>query len=149
MKYYGITDRGLVRKNNQDSYVIATNKANDVFAIVADGIGGNSGGDIASAMTVSLFSQAFSETEGFTDGQQASQWIKRMITHVNYEIYSYGAGRPELKGMGTTLTGVMITSFGKVVVNIGDSRTYAWWKDGRFRQKKQSGRRKLYNLSFQ
>ena len=134
MKYYGITDRGLVRKNNQDSYVIATNKANDVFAIVADGIGGNSGGDIASAMTVSLFSQAFSETEGFTDGQQASQWIKRMITHVNYEIYSYGAGRPELKGMGTTLTGVMITSFGKVVVNIGDSRTYAWWKDGRFRQ---------------
>ncbi|HAW13447.1 MAG TPA: serine/threonine-protein phosphatase, partial [Erysipelotrichaceae bacterium] len=57
-----------------------------------------------------------------------------MITHVNYEIYSYGAGRPELKGMGTTLTGVMITSFGKVVVNIGDSRTYAWWKDGRFRQ---------------
>ena len=134
MKYYGITDRGLVRKNNQDSYVIATNKANDVFAIVADGIGVNSVGDISSAMTVSLFSQAFSETEGFTDGQQASQWIKRMITHVNYEIYSYGAGRPELKGMGTTLTGVMITSFGKVVVNIGDSRTYAWWKDGRFRQ---------------
>ena len=93
MKYYGITDRGLVRKNNQDSYVIATNKANDVFAIVADGIGGNSGGDIASAMTVSLFSQAFSETEGFTDGQQASQWIKRMITHVNYEIYSYARKR--------------------------------------------------------
>ena len=31
MKYYGITDKGLVRKNNQDSYVIATNEANDIF----------------------------------------------------------------------------------------------------------------------
>ena len=134
MKYYGITDRGLVRKNNQDSYVIATNQANDVFAIVADGIGGNSGDDIASVMAVSLFSQAFSETEGFQDAQQASQWISRMISSVNYEIFSFGAGKPELRGMGTTLSGVMITSFGKIVVNIGDSRTYAWWKDGRMKQ---------------
>ena len=39
MKYYGITDKGLVRKNNQDSYVIATNEANDIFAIVAEELG--------------------------------------------------------------------------------------------------------------
>ena len=58
MKYYGITDRGLIRKNNQDSYVIASNEARDVFAIVADGIGGNLGGDIASRMAVSHFSKA-------------------------------------------------------------------------------------------
>lgn len=134
MKYYGITDRGLVRKNNQDSYVIATNMANDVFAIVADGIGGNSGGDIASSIAVSRFSSAFSETEGFADPAEAVKWINAMISEVNHEIYSYGAARPALKGMGTTLSGVMITSVGKIVVNIGDSRTYAWWKDGRFRQ---------------
>ncbi|MGM9941144.1 MAG: Stp1/IreP family PP2C-type Ser/Thr phosphatase [Bulleidia sp.] len=134
MKYYGITDRGLVRKNNQDSYVIATNQANDVFAIVADGIGGNSGGDIASGMAVSMFSAAFSETDGFSDAQQAMEWIRKMITMVNYEIFSYGASNPKLKGMGTTLSGVMLTGFGKIVVNIGDSRTYAWWKNGRFKQ---------------
>lgn len=134
MKYYGITDRGLVRKNNQDSYVIATNQANDVFAIVADGIGGNSGGDIASNMTVSLFSGAFSETVGFDSLEQAKDWIERMIETVNHEIYSYGISHPKLKGMGTTLSGIMITPLGKLVVNIGDSRTYAWWNDGRFMQ---------------
>ena len=55
MKYYGITDKGLHRKSNQDSYVIATNVNGDIFAIVADGIGGNRGGDIASRMAVAFF----------------------------------------------------------------------------------------------
>lgn len=134
MKYYGITDRGLVRKNNQDSYVIATNEADDVFAIVADGIGGNSGGDIASGITVSMFSRAFSENRGFESLTSAKKWIENMIDEVNHEIYSYGLNHPEVKGMGTTLSGVMITPLGKLVVNIGDSRTYAWWNTGRFTQ---------------
>jgi serine/threonine protein phosphatase PrpC len=55
MKYYGITDKGLHRKSNQDSYVIATNVNGDIFAIVADGIGGNRGGDIASRWRSHIF----------------------------------------------------------------------------------------------
>ena len=134
MKYYGITDKGLVRKNNQDSYVIATNEVNDVFAIIADGIGGNSGGDLASRMTVSYFSKAFSETKGFPGPKEAKEWITSAIDTVNHQIFTYGKEHKGLKGMGTTLCGVMITSFGKLVVNIGDSRAYAWWRNGRFSQ---------------
>ncbi len=134
MKYYGITDKGLVRKNNQDSYVIATNQSNDIFAIVADGIGGNFGGDIASRMTVRFFSKVFSETEQFTSEEEARKWITSAINACNLQIYEYGQTHGNLKGMGTTFCGVMITSFGKLVVNIGDSRAYAWFDNGNLRQ---------------
>ncbi len=134
MKYYGITDKGLIRSTNQDSYVIAANSADDVFAIVADGIGGNLGGDIASRMAVRFFSKAFSETEAFTSPDQARKWISDAVKEANRQIYAYGQSHPRFKGMGTTLCGVMITQFGKMVVNIGDSRCYAWFEDGRVRQ---------------
>lgn len=126
MKYYGITDRGLVRRNNQDSYVIATSRSGDLFAIVADGIGGNLGGDIASRMAVSHFSKVFSETEGFTSESQVKDWIGKQVDTANSLIYEYGMKRPGLKGMGTTLCGALITKSGVFVVNIGDSRAYTW-----------------------
>jgi protein phosphatase len=134
MKYYGITDRGLIRKNNQDSYVIASNEARDVFAIVADGIGGNLGGDIASRMAVSHFSKVFSETGGFRSEAQVRSFIEREVERANAEIYQYGLKRPALKGMGTTLCGALITRHATYIVNIGDSRAYAWWNDGRMSQ---------------
>lgn len=134
MKYYGITDKGLVRKNNQDSYVIATNQANDIFAIVADGIGGNFGGDIASRMTVRFFSKVFSETEQFQNETEARKWITSAINACNLQIFEYGQSHENLKGMGTTFCGVMMTSFGKLVVNIGDSRAYSFMNNGKLRQ---------------
>lgn len=134
MKYYGITDRGLIRKNNQDSYVIASNEARDVFAIVADGIGGNLGGDIASRMAVSHFSKAFSETGSFRSESQVKAWVEKQVEKANTEIYQYGQKRPALKGMGTTLCGALITRHAVYIVNIGDSRAYAWWNDGRMTQ---------------
>lgn len=134
MKYYGVTDKGLLRKNNQDSYVIATNEVNDVFAIVADGIGGNLGGDIASRMAVAYFSKVFSETDGFSSRDEVKEWIRRHVSNANQQIFEYGRSHPAFKGMGTTLCGVMITSIGKFVVNIGDSRAYAWFDSGRFSQ---------------
>ncbi|MBQ7993660.1 MAG: Stp1/IreP family PP2C-type Ser/Thr phosphatase [Solobacterium sp.] len=126
MKYYGITDRGLVRKNNQDSYVIATSRSGDLFAIVADGIGGNLGGDIASRMAVSHFSKVFSETNGFATEADVKDWIETQVSTANTMIYEYGVKRPGLKGMGTTLCGALITKSGIFIVNIGDSRAYAW-----------------------
>ena len=60
MKCYGVTDKGLVRKQNQDSYIIATNEVNDCLALVCDGIGGANGGEIASKMAIDYFSMVFS-----------------------------------------------------------------------------------------
>ncbi len=134
MKYFGLTDRGKLRKSNQDSYVIASNRAGDVFAVVCDGIGGGRGGDIASRLAVTHFSMAFSQNEGFDDESQLRRWLGLEIPASNEEIYRMGRRTEELKGMGTTLTGVMLTSVGTYVVNIGDSRTYAYYSDGSFVQ---------------
>ncbi len=134
MKYSGITDRGLVRKNNQDSYVIATNQADDIFAIVADGIGGNLGGDIASRLTVSHFSKAFSEVECFSCEREIVEWIEEHIERANTIIYEYGKKHIQLKGMGTTLCAAMITKFGVFIINIGDSRCYTWTNESSIKQ---------------
>lgn len=134
MKYYGITDRGKIRKTNQDSYVIASNVNGDVFAMVCDGIGGGRGGDVASHMAVSSLSEAFSDAQAFIDAEDVKKWLRREITAVNKRIFQLGSTRSTLKGMGTTLTGVVLTKVGKFVVNVGDSRVYGFYQDGRFLQ---------------
>lgn len=134
MKYYGTTDKGKLRKTNQDNYVIATNQSGDVFAIICDGIGGNRGGDIASQLAVSYFSEAFAKTYSFQDDYEIRRWIRQNVDYANKRIYETSQARPILKGMGTTLCGVLITQKNCYVVNVGDSRVYAYYYDGSFKQ---------------
>ncbi len=135
MKYYGITDRGKLRKTNQDNYVIASNAYGDVFAVVCDGIGGGRGGDVASQMAVSHFSIAFSLTESFTTEDKIRTWFEKEIQACNREIYLTGQKYPELKGMGTTFCAVCVCKAGRFIMNIGDSRTYAFHKNGMYEQR--------------
>lgn len=133
MKYYGITDRGT-RRTNQDSYVIATNTVGDVFALICDGIGGSRGGDVASQMAVSSFSRSFADTDGFENDAQVKEWLRIKVQEINKEIFHMGNTKQSLKGMGTTLCGVLLTSCGRYVINIGDSRAYSYRYDGKMRQ---------------
>ncbi len=134
MKYYGITDRGKLRSTNQDNYVIASNTAGDVFAIVCDGIGGGKGGDVASRMAVSHFSMAFSITEAFTDEAVVRNWLEKEIRSCNSEIYTTGRKYEELRGMGTTFCAMLFCKAGRFVINIGDSRTYSYSLNGQYTQ---------------
>ena len=133
MKYYGITDRGKLRKTNQDNYVIATSRNGDVFAMVCDGIGGGKGGDVASRLAISHFSINFSMHQGFENEDEVRAWVSHEVKACNTEIHELGVKNPDLKGMGTTLSGVMLTTQGKYIVNIGDSRTYGYYPDGSFK----------------
>ena len=83
MKYYGMTDKGKMRRSNQDSYVIAHNGAGDLFALVCDGIGGNLGGDVASRMAVNYFSVAFAENNGFKESDDVRAWLRNGVKEVN------------------------------------------------------------------
>ena len=128
MKYFGATDKGKIRKTNQDSYVIVTSSANEVLAIVCDGIGGGQAGDVASSIAVGHFSEVFSNNQGFLDAKDAKAWLKKEISAANMKILTLGNEQSNLKGMGTTLTGVLLSSNGTFVINIGDSRTYSFSK---------------------
>ena len=102
MKCFGATDTGLVRANNQDSYVIASNEVGDVFALVCDGIGGGNSGDVASQTAIQYFSEVFSANKGFKDEEEALTWLRYQIRKANDTVFTLSTTRREYQGMGTT-----------------------------------------------
>lgn len=103
---------GLVRDNNEDAVV-----ATDRLAVVADGMGGHPGGEVASAVAASLVQAAF--TGRSLDELQAA------VRAANRAIWERASGNPELEGMGTTVCAVGLTDDGNLaVVHVGDSRVY-------------------------
>ena len=134
METYGYTDRGLVRRNNQDSYIIAYNEANDLLSVVCDGIGGGKSGDVASDFVVRYFSEHFSQNKGFATKDDLVLWIQTNLKMVNNQLFAYSTTKKEYYGMGTTFVALFVTSVGDFIVNIGDSRAYAMFVNGTFKQ---------------
>lgn len=134
MRYFGMSDRGLIRKTNQDSYIIAANEAGDVFAMLCDGIGGNLGGDVASHTAIAYFSKVFADNQGFADARQAKIWLSEHMKICNEHIWKLGRRNPQYQGMGTTFCGALMLKDCFLIVNIGDSRAYKESDDGQFQQ---------------
>lgn len=126
MIYSCISDIGLIREKNQDSYLAVENKYGDFLAIVADGIGGGKAGEVASGETIKYFNEIFKESGPFDSLQQAIDFLNYHIENVNKVIYKLSLTNNNYYGMGTTITGVMITSNGSITVNVGDSRVYGF-----------------------
>lgn len=121
--YYCLSDVGLHRLTNQDSYMSATNDNGDFLTLVCDGIGGGKAGDVASSKTAEYIKERFTNTS-FTSLCDAKSKMSNLIEDCNKYIYSLSITNENYLGMGTTLTGVLITSFGCLTLNVGDSRTY-------------------------
>ena len=119
LSWFGITDVGTRRETNQDSYLTVP----PVFA-VADGMGGHSAGEVASAAVV----RRLNELSG--DLAVSDEHLLELLTQAVDDI-EIDAGDTEL-GAGTTVTGVIIgeEAGGPVwkVFNIGDSRVYQYFK---------------------
>lgn len=121
------TDTGKVRANNQDAVRVWTELPATVpFAqhgylfAVADGVGGNEGGEIASALAVEkLFHGYYSgDTENIADA------LKVAFNAANTAIYEAGEDQPQDRQMGTTLVAAVIRGTVLTVGNVGDSRAY-------------------------
>lgn len=126
MIYSCISDIGLIREKNQDSYLAVENKYGDFLAIVADGIGGGKAGEVASGETIKYFNEIFKESGPFDSLQQAIDFLNYHIENVNKVIYKLSLTNNNYYGMGTTITGVMITNNGSITLNVGDSRVYGF-----------------------
>lgn len=116
MLAYGISRRGAVRPNNEDSFYC---DAQAGLLVVADGIGGHAGGEIASRLAVDTAVKAVKEA-----GQCGEAVVNRAFAAANAAILQYVETRPALAGMGTTLTLVKKNGYTLVVGHIGDSRAY-------------------------
>lgn len=110
------SDTGLVRSENQDS-----GYAGPHLLLVADGMGGHAGGDIASSTAVGELVRLDDDS---LRSEESSTHLARCIARANEELGHLTDQRPELQGMGTTVTALLRTRNKLAVAHIGDSRAY-------------------------
>ncbi|MBQ1567332.1 MAG: serine/threonine-protein phosphatase [Erysipelotrichaceae bacterium] len=129
MEYYCITDVGLIREKNQDSYIAVENDYGDFLFLVADGIGGGKAGEVASGEVIKYFDFTFRQSGRFTAVEDIISFLNFHVNAVNRHVYDLSVKYTEYEGMGTTLTGFMVTALGSFVLNCGDSRVYGFSDD--------------------
>ncbi len=113
----GATDIGRKRKTNQDSFYLSLEKK---LFIVADGMGGHNGGDIASQMAVKVMPEYLYQNLTMDPPLLLNASIKES----NRSIKNFGETHPELIGMGTTIVSFYFRGQNIYVGNVGDSRAY-------------------------
>lgn len=127
----GISDQGRVRTRNEDSFL---NDDKVRLYIVADGMGGHLGGDVASKMAVELIRDYIlnshvaknSDSADYDSGlhTEVEKIMVSALRTANDRIYEESAKRPEYRGMGTTTTTALVRNKQLTVAHVGDSRAY-------------------------
>ncbi|PID73801.1 MAG: protein phosphatase [Desulfobacterales bacterium] len=134
----GLTDVGMKRRGNEDALFFSDELG---LYMVADGMGGHQAGEVASAMVVDTFReymQRYKDPEA-EDGSRnsgdtpdlidpgagaAANRLLRLVRMANRAVYEAAVSRPELKGMGSTLTTVLFSNDTIIALNVGDSPLY-------------------------
>ena len=136
MKLFGLTDIGLVRRENQDSYAIRELDNDLAIAVVCDGMGGARAGNVASAVAVEAFAAALESSCGDglpPDRQSKEELLRAACRTANTQVYQLSCDNTEYQGMGTTLVAALVLSHEIYFINVGDSRGYIW-SDGTLTQ---------------
>jgi len=116
-----ISHTGKVRSNNQDSGYSGAN----LFA-VADGMGGHAGGDVASSLAIHRLKEL---DQPYPSPAAAERALRDAIADTATELIDTVAVRPELAGMGTTVSAIVMVDDYAVIAHIGDSRVYLYRDD--------------------
>jgi serine/threonine protein phosphatase PrpC len=125
---FGLTHTGLVRTNNEDALSIESELR---VAIVADGMGGENSGEVASAITIETVASYLRNPR--EEGLQSSGLLKEAVRAANRSVWEAAQTRPECHGMGSTIVMARWCDGRVSIVNVGDSRAYLW-RDGVLRQ---------------
>jgi PPM family protein phosphatase len=132
-----LTDIGLLRSRNEDSFSVTdltTGEAEfeadatphklgerGALLVVADGMGGAVAGKLASEMTVAALRDALIHDSSTLS---LSVRLAHATETANHQVYEFATQNPELKGMGTTLTAVLVQNNSAYISQVGDSRAY-------------------------
>ncbi len=127
MKIYADTDIGMVRQSNQDAYYISEENDNYKLCILADGMGGYAGGEVASRLA--CMSAAEYIKDNFDDNktyakEELLEIVKRAMEYSNKIVYDKSCQIEDLEQMGTTLEICLIYNNRVYIGHIGDSRIY-------------------------
>jgi len=126
MKVFAKSDIGRAREMNQDAYYASQPSDTVGLYIVADGMGGYNGGEIASSLAVTatkdFIENNFAETEHTKEKLQ--ELVKNAIEYANMLVYEKSKEIPELQGMGTTIEVALVYNNRVYIGHVGDSRIY-------------------------
>src|SRR3954453_22020918 len=124
LEAFGLSDPGCVRKNNEDYFI--SDVESGVF-ILADGMGGASGGEHASRIGAEVLYQFLKHLPGARD----IQTLEQAFVEANAAVRRAARDNPELQGMGTTLIAAREIAEGHFQIgSVGDSRAYHCSADG-------------------
>ena len=126
MEVFVKTDIGKVRDMNQDYYYVASPKDELKLYILADGMGGYNGGEVASKLattTVKSYIESNFAKVSY-DKEEILKLIKSAIEYANMVVYEKSKESPELEGMGTTIEVCLIYNNKVYIGHLGDSRIY-------------------------
>lgn len=121
------TDPGLVRANNQDACAFETLSLPDggALLVVADGMGGYDGGEVASRVAVeTLRAQVVAGAADWAERGACAGGLLGAIHEANRAILETQLNRPDLSHMGTTLTAIIVEGAKLHVGHVGDSKAY-------------------------
>lgn len=129
MKAFATSDIGKMRDMNQDCFYVSEDKIK--LYIIADGMGGYKGGEIASKLAIeSTKNYIINNFEKIKkDRDQICDLIKNAIEYANMVVYEKSKEVSDLSGMGTTIDVCLIHSKRLYIGHIGDSRVYRLRKD--------------------
>jgi serine/threonine protein phosphatase PrpC len=126
---YAQSDVGLIRENNEDSVLASPSLG--LYA-VCDGMGGYAAGEVASSTAVSLLeayvrdrSSMLTEADRKPDGYfRILKLAEEAVQQVSARLHEMACSNPDCRGMGTTLTMLLIVNNKAIVAHVGDSRLY-------------------------
>lgn len=129
------THQGMTGKNNEDRYAVASFHAGSkdrtpvLFAVLADGIGGHKGGEVAAELAVNHIMQSVAKG----DGKFSKHIIEQAVNEASSAIAAHASTNENLKGMGATCAIVWIIDNKLHTAYVGDSRIYLM-RGGRIQQ---------------
>lgn len=106
-----VTDIGLVRDHNEDAFL-----SEPPLFVVADGMGGHLGGEVASAIAIETLREGF--------GKRGPEGVANSVHQANEAILRRSQADAAVEGMGTTITAAVLTGSNLHIVHVGDSRAY-------------------------
>lgn len=121
---YGISDKGKVRDHNEDAFVLDDSKG---IYLVADGVGGQNAGEIASMIIAQVLPLMLSQkiAENLDDtSDRIEAIVKEVLEDLSQQIRNHSKINQALEGMASTVVFVIVRSQGVYVAHAGDSRAY-------------------------
>jgi len=125
----GRTDVGIIRSGNEDSFLMVPDRG--IF-VVADGMGGHAAGEVASEMAVRFVARELGSLRGLADDQVADR-MRTAIRAANGAIFQRTLTEHDKRGMGTTVTALVLFETRFLIGQVGDSRAYLY-RDGKLIQ---------------